>query len=1196
MTVVGEAFVAVEPLTTGFAPALEKQVSGGLSGGKLTGNLEKQFAQAGVLSGNEFGEKFTKQFQLFGLSGGALFGGALAVGAIAGLAEIGEQFQKLDHQIEQETGATGARLKSIAASATDVFRHVPESLSDAGAAVDELVRRGTPLGSLLTKLATQESFLAKITKSDLATNVESTTALFAKFSVATGDQSRELDVLFKASQTSGKSFADLVSNLQSGATSLSQFGFSLDQSAAFLATLGRAGVNIGPTLAALKLGLGKVIAAGGDPKQAIAKMFKEFTDGTPKAQAATDALALLGKRGGTELVSALQKGTISLKVIKATLDTLTNGKGGIVDTGLATLTLGDQFKLLRNNVEANLAGLGTTVLQGLETGLESLAQPAEQVATSLGHLVLGFGGVLQSVAPLAAPLALIGPAFSLMADGITAVTDLLTALPGPVTAGALAVAGLAFALSSIGGVTGAAVLGLETFEAAVAFATGPIGIALLALSALGLAFRALTGNSQQVSKEAKSIGDALFDTGSKITIFKDGIQSAAAGFAQYLKVNVDTKNVTNGLKDDLKDGGTNLTELARRAVEGGAAFDKYKQHVLDVVAVHRKFGAGEKDLVGGDITGALQKQGDAFRKAAQDTLKDSIATGQLSQHQVDLAIRTTKNTDGTRNYGAAIDKLNAQLAASAAAHDKVVSSSTKAAVTEGSLAKQLAAGTITSDQAKQALTNLGFSSDAVTGELAKLQAKATEINETLDLHAAKVVPLTGAYGALARAIAAGTITEADGTSVLQKLGFSADGAKTAFGALQSQVQQFVSTAVGALPSVADAVSQLNQDSSSDQSKLQTDLDHRTKLIQQSANASGAAQRSLRNQIAAANRDIVKDQHQLAIDADPTKFVQEIIQGAVQIATFQANLQKLVNEGFGNLAGVLATQGPKVAGALAQSLATNQAKAKVASAAADLSKATTDKYTSFLEQNFPALTLAGNAAGAAVGTGIAKGIAEELVKEFPQLGALGDQTGKVIGARLGPAVGAALTSQGGLITILKQHGEVEAAGEAVLQGFIDGINNKADDLFSRIKEIGGQVQVEIRNQWKISSPSKVAAEIGAQFVTGLGVGFEQAAPGVITTASKLADRITGAVQQQFGRGAIDDRSAIHDIAEKPQIKITPHPSLLSSGLQVPGVTPTTRLDAVAQQDRAQVKIEQNFFQPVDPLHVASELAWELTRRG
>lgn len=1152
MTIVGEAFVAISPVGTGFASKLESQLKA-----------------AGLDN--------------VGLAVGA----GIAGGVIVGLGAIGQAFQKERQQIQQETGATGAQLTGLANTATQAFREVPVSLGNAATAVDELYRRGIPLGPQLDKLAEQELFLAKITKEDLGANVEATTGLMQRFNVPLGDQSRELDVLFRAYQASGQSFSTLTSNLQTGGAVLQQFGFNLDQSAALVAGLEKASVNLQPALAGLRLAFGKITSEGGNPKAALAALFKEFTDGTPRTVAASDAIKLFGTRSGAELTVAIEKGTLDISKL---MKVITDGKGGIIETGLATLTLGDQFKLLRNNVEADLSGLGTTVLQDFESFFAAASGPVESLIGSVGHLVVALGPGAAELAIFLAPLKLALPVISDVAVGIDTIAGALDHLPAPIRAAVVLVGGLAIGVQLLGGTILASATAVGVFAAAIDFATGPIGLVIGGLTLLGVVARGFSSDGAIVSKTAKDIGTALFDAQSQTSVFNAGISSARQGLQQFFESEAQAGKIKGDLKSVLTDSGTAVTGLASTVNLGSDAWDKYRDSLVAAALKNEGFtgfnaNSEQAQFRARGLTSALDEQRDAFVKSAKSELDDAVAAGQLTGAQERHLESTNRNRDGTINYGSVLDALNVRLEATAVKHDKVTQSAVSTQDAESKLAQELAKGAITDAQAKTALQGLGLSADTVTTELDALKAKAIELNQVQDAQVNKTLTTTAAYGDLARQVATGSIVQADAVTKLEGMGLSADGASTAFTDLQSSISSFVTGALSQIPTVGTAITDFSQTLVSDQSKLQSDVTQSGTLHERLNNAlasnaastqtklaavnlsisqdqakiasgtvsttdklqtdlqrrstiisgSGKASLQLQQDIAKNNAAITADYKNLADDNDPNRFTQNILKNAENVAKFSANLQTLVREGFGPLAGQLAQEGPTVAGGLAAGLASDKSKAQLANTAQILSNTTSAAYKSFLEQKFPELTNTGNSAGLQIGKGIADGIVQELDRLIPGLLPEVNKSGSTVGTTFANSTAGAMHKTLGQINLSTDGTTVGTtfanAAAGAIHGTLDDINtsgrqlgadldagvakgiddnhNLIGDALHRVARFG----VNVANQaFGVSSPSKVMAVVGGFIAEGLAVGISGGAQLVGDAATSLAVSVSAGVQR------------------------------------------------------------------------------------
>lgn len=356
----------------------------GLGGGSLSMptlvqrvTLDPSGVEAGTAKlegmGNRIGNFFKKLATPQGLA-------TIGVAIGAGLVDLGDKFAEMSHQIQKETGASGLALAGLGVSAEKAFANVPTSLGNAASAVDELYKRGVPLGPQLTGLAQQELYLAKITGTDLATSVDTTTSLFKKYNVPLAAQPALLDDLFKASQQSGKGIDVLSGTMLKGGSVLQQFGYNFQQSAAFIAALEKAGVNVQPAIGALRLAFGQIVKKGGNPVDVLKETFASLQSGKNPTEAMAAAMKLFGNRAGAELALAIKSGRVNVVDM---LKTITDGKGGIDATGLATLSLGDKFALMRNRIELALAPVATKVFDAFDKEVDYIVATAGPTVTAV---------------------------------------------------------------------------------------------------------------------------------------------------------------------------------------------------------------------------------------------------------------------------------------------------------------------------------------------------------------------------------------------------------------------------------------------------------------------------------------------------------------------------------------------------------------------------------------------------------------------------------------------------------------------------------------------------------------------------------------------------------------------------------------------------------------------------------------------
>lgn len=935
MSIIGEAFIAVSPESAGFASKLNAQ---------LTGLLAST-----------------------GLSSGALAGITAVATAFAAAAFSGQEFIKSTAQIQRETGATGVQLAGLADIVRKTFASVPESLTAATTAVDELTRRGVPLGATLQQLAIQESNLAKITGGDLATQVATTTALFNKFNIPLGQQSAQLDVLFKAQQQSGKSFDDLTSNLQTGAVALQAFGLNLTQSAALIASLDRAGFNLQPTLAALRLAFGKIAKEGEDPKVVLAGLTKELTDGQNPARGMADAITLFGSRSGAELARAIETGRFSTADL---IKLITDGKGGIDATAASSRTLGEQFTLMKNKIFAALEPVGVEIAKGL-------SEATKAAGTDVSDLVVGITDLATALGPDLLPILAV----------VTLDLEGLSGILGAVGIGLSTIAKLVsnvnpelFALGAAVTIVGALITSWETVTLAALYAidaaASPIFLVVAAIAALGAAVELAGRQSREAAATAKSVQQSFTDSTGHLVA---GIDSARDAFAAYTVAQ--EKAVDKNLPGVLGATGASMSLLATKVFGTKSAFEEFR---AEAVANAKQSGNTGSQLA--TIAGVLDKARAAAINGAQADAQLAVASQGVTEKQLQQIEATSKLSDGTVDWSTVLTRVSAlldehqqKIAAVKAATDQTRLSTFESTAAYAALVAQLTSGKISEDQFNQSLADTAGVAATAAKAVGDQMVQAMQSFVSTALSALPTVAsaidkfqsdVTSAQDAVKSAL---TTQATDVGNAQQTLAeayqSSADAIKSAEQSLDDAISTRNKAVADATNSYAAAQAANSKSVADAESRL---AEVRAEQAQKIADAQGKVAKTAQDDAA----KVLEANRKLAADRSPQAFIDNLNAQTKLTATFMANLQKLVAEGFTPLAAELAKKGPEAAGALTANLASDPVKADAANKAASIGEAVTSSFQAFLLKNFNPIKNDGTLLGKSLIDGIIAGIEGE----------------------------------------------------------------------------------------------------------------------------------------------------------------------------------------------------------------------------
>lgn len=152
--------------------------------------------------------------------------------------EIGSQLGQAQHRWSEFMRDIKRLGRQFASEAFDILwpKAKPKDVLDAGA-VTALSNASGLVGEALQGLATQIDDLAQATGGNFSSTVDKVTAQFRIWSVATDNQAKELEYLYKASNLTGTGLDTLTSLTKEQAKALKALGFDFEHAVALVSTL-----------------------------------------------------------------------------------------------------------------------------------------------------------------------------------------------------------------------------------------------------------------------------------------------------------------------------------------------------------------------------------------------------------------------------------------------------------------------------------------------------------------------------------------------------------------------------------------------------------------------------------------------------------------------------------------------------------------------------------------------------------------------------------------------------------------------------------------------------------------------------------------------------------------------------------------------------------------------------------------------
>lgn len=243
---------------------LDEGIAGQVGGSsKLLGTLMKGVSAAGP----------------WGIAIGA--GVAAAAGVTTALYKVGTTFDNTYRTIQRNTGATGSDLKALEQSFRTVASGSAASFGQVVTAISEVQRYTGPTGAALNGLSSQFLTLSRITKTEVAGNVENGVHALEQWNIKTAQAKPAMDALFVGSQKSGVGFSELASEVTRFSPVMHTLGLNFNQSVAMLASFGKTGTSTQRIMMGLQMAASKLAKEQGPlgtSAQALSKAQQNLSD------------------------------------------------------------------------------------------------------------------------------------------------------------------------------------------------------------------------------------------------------------------------------------------------------------------------------------------------------------------------------------------------------------------------------------------------------------------------------------------------------------------------------------------------------------------------------------------------------------------------------------------------------------------------------------------------------------------------------------------------------------------------------------------------------------------------------------------------------------------------------------------------------------------------------------------------------
>lgn len=521
-----------------------------------------------LLQANKSARQFAGEVTSLGKTLSASITVPLTAAAAAAVASS-ETIDDAMDRIRIGTGATGDDLEKLGDTFRNVFGEMPESAEQVSTAIADLNTRLNLSGDDLQAMTTQMLELARVSGSEVGPLIEGSAKAFQNWGVATGDQSRELDFLWKVVQSTGIGIEELTGTMASSGSTLRATGLDFETAASLIGQFRKAGVDSGTVIAGLTKGATAFAKEGQSMADGLRATVEQIKGAVSPSEAAQIAVDKFGK-SGIAMADAIRKGALD---IDSFLATLRNSPETIHKAAQDTAGLGEAFNTLKNKVTlaleplgvaitkvmidlANIAGkIVDNVLNPLMQAFGRLPDPVQSAVVVMGGVVAAIGPVLIALGGMISTFAAVSTALvGVKATAAASLASLTTLFPSAAGAVAAATSGIGTAFASISGIAASVVAGVGGIAASLASFALPAAAAVAAIALIVYNWDTLKG---AMIKGAQAITTGLSAAWSAVS---SGASSAWSGIKSVVS------SAVNSVLDIARSMGSALVAAAKAAM------------------------------------------------------------------------------------------------------------------------------------------------------------------------------------------------------------------------------------------------------------------------------------------------------------------------------------------------------------------------------------------------------------------------------------------------------------------------------------------------------------------------------------------------------------------------------------------------------------------------------------------------------
>lgn len=437
----------------------------------------------------------------------------------AGLVAFGTAAVKAFNEVDEgadivvkKTGATGEAADALQEAYTNVAQSIVADFTDIGTAIGEVSTRFGLTGTELEDLSTTFLKFAEINDIDVQTAVEGVDQALKTFNVDGSEANDFMGLLTATSQATGISMGELLTNLQQYGPTLKEMGLDLDDAVVLMGNFEEAGIDSSDMLSKLQKAASYYNEQGLSMEEGLADLITRLQDSSTEADATAEAYELFGKKGGLAFVTAAKEGKLSIGDLETSMDEYSTV---VDDTYQATLDGTDSMALAWQNLQLALAAVGEAIGETLAPAMEKITEVIQEFTDWFSSLD---DSTQSTIVTIGLIVAAIGPLLLILGKVMTGISNITSAL------------------STMG-----------------TSATGPIGLAILAIAALVTGTLELSNALHNAWLESSPFTEALSDIETANTNLATAIANTRKAYEDTTSSTEANAAAAKGLYDHLED-------------------------------------------------------------------------------------------------------------------------------------------------------------------------------------------------------------------------------------------------------------------------------------------------------------------------------------------------------------------------------------------------------------------------------------------------------------------------------------------------------------------------------------------------------------------------------------------------------------------------------------------------------------------